>query len=376
MMTRHKNSELSLHTGSNTDINMRLNISLDISLKERGKTMSLSRIPYRSAGAALIALTLGACVQMTPNPPAPGVLAAQQGRISDAVIDRDYGVYRDTQQRIKALNDGGRRVADYQLSKAQCWLDVSFHEYSRNDRGGFPQAALGESQRIIGALETGQDPGWATPLVNHAEKLRPDLWARYDALKQASGFSCAAQQTACGEVELVHAGNEIHDAGWRHAKPYIQIAEDQAGGAEKSAASCAVPSKPVAPPILPEKITLSADALFQFDKSGSGDLLPKGRAELDDLALKLATRKVAVKSMRVTGYTDRLGSATYNQRLSLARANTVKRYLQEHGVKVSIDVEGRGLQDQLVACTGVKPRQALLACLQPNRRVEVAITAE
>ncbi|WP_211441151.1 OmpA family protein [Collimonas humicola] len=338
--------------------------------------MKSSFIPYRSAAAAMIALALAACAQTAPNPPAPGALAPQQERISDGVIDRDYGAYSATQQRIKALNDGGRRVADYQLSKAQCWLDVSFHEYSRNDRGGFPQAALSESQRIIGALEAGQDAGLATPLVNRAEKLRPDLWARYDALKQSAGFSCAAQQTACGEVELVHAGNEIHDAGWRHAKPYVQIAEDLAGGAEKSAANCGAPVKPAPPPVQPEKITLSADALFQFDKSDSKDLLPKGRAELDDLALKLATRKVAVTAIKVTGYTDRLGSAAYNQRLSLARANTVKRYLQDHGVTAPIGVEGRGLQDQLVACAGVRPRPALLACLQPNRRVEVAITAE
>ncbi|MEO6919841.1 MAG: OmpA family protein [Collimonas sp.] len=336
--------------------------------------MKLSRTPYRSAAAALIALTLGACAHQPP--PAPGKLAAQQDRISDGVIERDYGIYRTIQQRIKALNDGGRRVADYQLSKAQCWLDVSFHEYSSNDRGGFPQAALGESQRIIGALEAGRDPGWETPLVNHAEKLRPDLWARYDALKQSAGFSCVAQQTACSEVELVHAGNEIHDAGWRHAKPYIQIAEDLAGGAEKSAANCAGPAKPVTLPATPERITLSADALFQFDKSGTADLLPKGRAELDDLAQKLAARKVTVKAIGVTGYTDRLGSVAYNQRLSLARANTVKRYLQEHGVTAPISVEGRGFQDQIVACTGVKPRAALLTCLQPNRRVEVVIIAE
>lgn len=345
--------------------------SANAGLNQKGKTMKLSNIsiPCRSAGAALIMLALGACAQ--PNVPAAGELAAQQDRISDAAIHRDYGVYRETQQRIKALNDGGRRVADYQLSKAQCWLDVSFHEYSRNDRGGFPQAALSESQRIIGALESGKDAGWETPLVNHAEKLRPDLWARYDALKQSPGFSCAAQQTACGEVELVHAGNEIHDAGWRHAKPYVQIAEDLTGGAEKSAAGCMPPVKPVA---TVEKITLSADALFRFDKSGDKDLLPKGRAELDALAQKLAAGQVTVQSMTVTGYTDRLGSAAYNQRLSQARANTVKQYLQTHGVTAPIAAEGRGLQDQVEACTGVKPQAALIACLQPNRRVEVSIS--
>ena len=66
-------------------------------------------------------------------------------RISDAAIQTDHDTYLRIQQRIKALNDGGRRVADYHLSKAQCWLDVSFHEYTRNDRGPFPQAALAEN---------------------------------------------------------------------------------------------------------------------------------------------------------------------------------------------------------------------------------------
>ncbi len=312
-------------------------------------------------------------------------LAEQKERISDTAIYRDHGVYRETQQRIKKLNDGGLRVADYQLSKAQCWLDVSFHEYTRNDRGQFPQEALSESQRIIDALENRQDPGQETPLVNGAEKLRPDLWSRYDLLKKHAGYQCATQQTACAEVELVHAGNEIHEAGWRHAKPYIQIAEDLTGTAEKAAKNClpVVPTAETAPviapvvvpvPLIREKIVLSADALFYFDKSATKDLLPKGRAELDELAQKINTGKTGVSSLTVIGYTDRLGSVAYNLRLSEARAMTVKLYLQKQGVDLPIAVDGRGLQDQLVACTDIKPGAELRACLQPNRRVEVVVT--
>jgi outer membrane protein OmpA-like peptidoglycan-associated protein len=317
-------------------------------------------------------------------------LVVQQDRINDGAIHRDNGVYRDTQQRIKKLNDGGLRVADYHLSKAQCWLDVSFHEYSRNDRSHFPQEALTESQRILSALEIKQNPGQETPLVNGAEKLRLDLWARYDELKKHAGYQCAAQQTACAEVELVHAGNEIHEAGWRHAKPYIQIAEDLLGAAKKSATNClpvvalvkapepaslpllntAVPAN--APP-MKEKIVLSADALFHFDKFTTSDLLPKGRAELDDLAKKMSTGKTRVTGLTLIGYTDRLGTVPYNLRLSLARANTVKSYLQQQGVNVPIAVEGRGLQDQVIACSDVKQSLNLRDCLQPNRRVEVII---
>jgi len=329
---------------------------------------TLSLYPSRP-GCALI-LIAAACLSMasamavaqTPDSP---VLTPQQDRITDRAIHRDHGIYRETQQRIKVLNDGGRRVADYHLSKAQCWLDVSFHEYSRNDRGGFPQAALEESQRILTALEKKQDAGWETPLVNNAEKLRPDLWARYDALKQHSGFQCATQQTACAEVELVHAGNEIRDAGWRHAKPYVQIAEDMTGLAEQAAEACAPPA--------PVKLTLSADALFKFDKSTQNDLLIKGREELDDMAEKLQTGYAHVKSLSVIGHTDRLGNKNYNQKLSESRANTIKAYLEQRGVRIPIKAEGRGLTEQIVTCEGVTPRQALIDCLQPNRRVEVIV---
>jgi OOP family OmpA-OmpF porin len=43
------------------------------------------------------------------------------------------------------------------------------------------------------------------------------------------GWPCAQAKTACGEVELVHAGHEQAQLGWRHAKPYVQIAEDLIG---------------------------------------------------------------------------------------------------------------------------------------------------
>ena len=270
------------------------------------------RLPLLVATAAFLAgVSLGAGAAGETA----GALAPQEERIGDVAIHRDHGVYRQTQQRIRALNDAGRRVADYQLSKAQCWLDVSFHEYSRNDRSEFPQEALDESRRILGGLESGQDPGMATPLVNRAEKLRPDLWARHAALKNHAGFRCATQQTACAEVELVHAGNEIREAGWGHAKPYLQIAEDLTAAAEQAAASCPAEEVPAAPPVTPpvpptvpapEKLTLSADALFRFDKSGLADLLPQGRAELDRLARDIVRLRADAGALSIIGHADRL----------------------------------------------------------------------
>lgn len=187
------------------------------------------------------------CAAIYTMPAIPAIaqttqLTPPEGRISDPAIQADHQSFEALQGRIKALNGAGRLVRDYHLSKAQCWLDVSFQEYTRNDRGAFPQAAMTESEKLIVAMEKGVSPlPTDTPLVGQAVKLRPDLWARALALKSHAGYRCAQQKLACGEVELVHAGNEHAQQQWRHAKPYVQIAEDLLGEAEALAASCSAP---------------------------------------------------------------------------------------------------------------------------------------
>lgn len=304
-------------------------------------------------------------------------------RITDQAISADLTTYERTQARVAALNERGIAVADYHLSKAQCWLDVSLHEYTRNDRSPFPQEALTQAGQILTALESEQQPDGATPLVNDADYLRDDLWTNVNRLKEAAGFSCYAQQVACAEVELVHAGNEHKQQGWRHAKPYIQIAEDLLAAAEATGDSCLPPpavSTPApvvaaAPVIEQERLELAADALFGFDKAGIDDLLAAGRAQLDALVSRLDEVYARIDRITLVGYTDRLGSAQYNQRLSERRAETVKQYLQKHGVSGPIDASGRGAADQIAQCgTSTRASKELIDCLQPNRRVTIEIT--
>lgn len=309
-------------------------------------------------------------------------LRPQEARITNSAIRADHDTYTQTQGRIKALNDKGIRVDNYHLAKAQCWLDTSFHEYTRNDRGGYPQAALDESVKLIEALEAGQTPGNETPLVNNAERLREDLWAKFNGLKSHAGFSCVAQAVACGEVELVHAGNEIHDGGWRHAKPYIQIAEDLLARAEAGAAACpaARPPAPPAPVVTPapttERFDIAADALFRFNRGDLAGMLPAGKTRLDELAAQLASVYMRVDSIKLVGHTDRLGSVEYNQRLSEQRAQTVRQYLQGQGVAAPIDASGVGESQptgQTGQCKGERANAALTQCLQPDRRVSVEV---
>lgn len=124
-----------------------------------------------------------------------------------------------------------------------------------------------------------------------------------------------------------------------------------------------VKEAPVAAPA--KEFTLSGDFLFDFDKSV---LSAKGKSTLNGIAKEI--KDTGAKNVTVTGYTDRLGSATYNQKLSQARANTTKAYLQSQGVSANIKAVGRGAANQVKACKG-ETGQALKDCLKPNRRVHI-----
>lgn len=311
---------------------------------------------------------------------ADATLNLPDDRMTDQAIKADLATYTHTQERVASLNDKGIPVADYNLSKAQCWLDVSLHEYTRNDRSSFTQEALGQADGILTALETEQTPSPDTPLINNADRLREDLWQQTANLKSAKGFSCYAQKVACAEVELVHAGNEHKQQGWRHAKPYIQIAEDLISAAVATGESClpAATAAAVAiePPVkLVERLDIAADALFAFNKADSEDLQPEGKLKLDTLVAKLHDVYAEIEKITLVGYTDRLGNTQYNQRLSERRAHTVKAYLQTKGVTSLIDAYGRGAADQIAQCgTSTKPSKKLTDCLQVNRRVTIEVT--
>ena len=133
--------------------------------------------------------------------------------------------------------------------------------------------------------------------------------------------------------------------------------------------------KPVQETPVQETITLKADALFAFDQGHLGGMLPAGRTELDKVAEKIRTGYARVDSIELVGHTDRLGSDAYNMRLSQERADTVKSYLQQHGVAAPISAIGKGeTQPVTHGCVGEIATRALTECLQPDRRVEVIIT--
>ena len=131
-------------------------------------------------------------------------------------------------------------------------------------------------------------------------------------------------------------------------------------------------AKPEPAKLLPQKINFSADALFDFDKSA---LRPEGKAMLDDLTRVLQGAKYEV--ILAIGHTDRIGSARYNQKLSVQRAESVKQYLVGKGIEPNrVYAEGKGKTQPLTkpADCRMTNRKALIACLQPDRRVDVEVT--
>ncbi len=130
------------------------------------------------------------------------------------------------------------------------------------------------------------------------------------------------------------------------------------------------PQRPAAPRM--ERITLSAKELFAFNEAKLHPPQPR----LDEIA-GLMKRHPEIDKVRITGYTDRIGTQSYNNKLSQRRAESVRSYLVSQGVAAGrLVAVGKGESDPVVQC-GDKKMADLIACLEPNRRVEVEqITVE
>ncbi|SFN55356.1 OmpA family protein [Variovorax sp. OV329] len=144
----------------------------------------------------------------------------------------------------------------------------------------------------------------------------------------------------------------------------------------------APPPPPPAPPVMapspPPPTTrnfeIKSDGTFEF---GKAVLTPAGRSSIDTLMQDLKPETMQPRSVSIVGFTDPIGSAEFNQRLSEARANAVRDYMVSRGVPANvIQTEGRGKNDLKVTeadcrAKGARTRSALITCFEPNRRVEI-----
>ncbi len=126
------------------------------------------------------------------------------------------------------------------------------------------------------------------------------------------------------------------------------------------------PAAPPPPAPKAEKVTTASTVNFDFDRYA---IRPDAMSKLDDLVGKL--RNVNLEVIIAVGHADRIGSDAYNMKLSVRRADSVKAYLVSKGIAASrIYTEGKGNRRPVKECKGSGKTKELIACLEPNRRVE------
>jgi hypothetical protein len=120
-----------------------------------------------------------------------------------------------------------------------------------------------------------------------------------------------------------------------------------------------VPPPPPPPPVAPVRSYL---VFFDWDRA---DLTSRARAIVAEAAQ--ASTHVQTTRIEVSGYTDLSGTAAYNQKLSIRRAQSVEKELIHDGVAASeIAIHGYGESNPLVpTAPGVREPQ--------NRRVEIVL---
>lgn len=185
-----------------------------------------------------------------------------------------------------------------------------------------------------------------------------------------------------GDVDLVSVGL-VYRFGGKTPAPAPRAAAPEPVAATPAPKQAAVTPPPPAPPAVtpppprppvPTKVTFSADSLFDFDKSS---VKPAGKQHLDKFAADLRGANFDV--ITVTGHTDRIGPHAYNMKLSTRRAEAVKNYLVESAGIPAGKIAARGTDgsDPMTKpgeCKGEKATRKPIACLQPDRRVEVEVT--
>lgn len=106
----------------------------------------------------------------------------------------------------------------------------------------------------------------------------------------------------------------------------------------------------------------SIDLAIQFDFNSS-KVSPSSRRTLEQLSIALASSELASLKFRIEGHTDSRGSVAYNQRLSEARADEVRRVLVGRRIAAGrLYAIGKGASQPLNAANPAAPE---------NRRVRI-----
>ncbi|QNS15762.1 porin OmpA [Mannheimia bovis] len=187
--------------------------------------------------------------------------------------------------------------------------------------------------------------------------ITPELAARveYQYLQAAGNLDKARQKANLGWINSQYSP-EIHSVSAGLTYRFGQGAAPVA-----------------APEVVTKNFAFSSDVLFDFGKSS---LKPAAATALDAAHTEISNLGLANPAVQVNGYTDRIGKEDFNLKLSQRRAETVANYIVSKGTNpANVTAVGYGKANPVTGntCDAVKGRKALIACLAPDRRVEIQV---
>ena len=263
----------------------------------------------------------------------------------------------------KKLNPKLARVTLYRpafgTTNGVAHVQINGHYHTSLQRGGYSEVCVQPSEFSLAANMVEADQADAGPQtsITFKPKAAQNLYVRVnDNGQHAVVITPVTDKIA--KTELQNAHRQIHAA-----TRVTDLAE------------CVEPDN--TPRVLKtEAIILPTDALFGFGKSDIKGISAEGREALDTLISTLQRKygKLDKVQVNIVGHADPLGNPQANQRLSSARAQTIRAYLVKGGLDASkLSSEGRGdTQPVLTTCVKtVNPEN--IECNKPNRRVAVEV---
>jgi outer membrane protein OmpA-like peptidoglycan-associated protein len=146
-------------------------------------------------------------------------------------------------------------------------------------------------------------------------------------------------------------------------QPYLSASIDRSGAVTRSDGESSTVRQRYAETLaaLPQR----AAVFVIYFETGTDTLVPESQARLQQIKAELANRPAP--EIIVIGHTDTVDTPEFNDKLSLRRAETVKRILMDVGIAAdSIVAQGRGERELLIPTKDRvdEPR---------NRRVEIRV---
>lgn len=229
-----------------------------------------------------------------------------------------------------------------------------------------PYGAASTSERNFGA-KVGVGVGWR---LNESWELRAE--AERMRIDDSVGNKGHVDLLSLSAVYRFGATTPVARSAAPAPAPVMVVAAPVPPPPPPPPAPVVVVPAPMVAPARMVTVHFSADALFDFDRA---TLRAEGARELDAFAADL--RNVQFDKVLVVGHTDRIGTAPYNERLSKRRAESVANYLAQAGLPAArVSSSGAGESAPVTRsgdCRGNAPTPTLIACLQPDRRVEVHV---